>query len=202
MMTQERPGSTARGPQHVMMKLQIYNTSPHFGKGIVSIMMLVRQGSSLRAACAQMGLSYSKAWRLLKSAEADLGIPLLDTQKGGTKRAGSTLTPQGEELLDRYGLKRQRRYSPYMLSQGQQRRLAVLSVLAGGQELLLLDEPTYGQDARSVNAIMEHLREKVEQEGLTVIFITHDTELAAAWADKIYRLEDTALVEKSAEEVL
>ena len=101
-MTQERPGSTVRGPQHVMMKLQIYNTSPHFGKGIVSIMMLVRQGSSLRAACAQMGLSYSKAWRLLKSAEADLGIPLLDTQKGGTKRAGSTLTPQGEELLDRY----------------------------------------------------------------------------------------------------
>ena len=53
-----------------------------------------------------------------------------------------------------------------------------------------------------LNAIMEHLREKVEQEGLTVIFITHDTELAAAWADKIYRLEDTALVEKSAEEVL
>lgn len=102
LMTQERPGSTALGPQHVMMKLQIYNTSPHFGKGIVSIMMLVRQGSSLRAACAQMGLSYSKAWRLLKSAEADLGIPLLDTQKGGTKRAGSTLTPQGEELLDRY----------------------------------------------------------------------------------------------------
>ena len=101
-MTQERPGSTARGPQHVMMKLQIYNTSPHFGKGIVSIMMLVRQGSSLRAACAQMGLSCSKAWRLLKSAEADLGIPLLDTQKGGIKRAGSTLTPQGEELLDRY----------------------------------------------------------------------------------------------------
>ena len=109
---------------------------------------------------------------------------------------------RAEELLNRYGLKRQRRYSPYMLSQGQQRRLAVLSVLAGGQELLLLDEPTYGQDARSVNAIMEHLREKVEQEGLTVIFITHDTELAAAWADKIYQLEDTALVEKSAEEVL
>ena len=38
--------------------------------------------------------------------------------------------------------------------------------------------------------------------GMAVIFITHDTELAAAWADQIYRLEDTALVEKSAEEVL
>ena len=53
LMTQERPGSTARGPQHVMMKLQIYNTSPHFGKGIVSIMMLVRQGSSLGALLLQ-----------------------------------------------------------------------------------------------------------------------------------------------------
>lgn len=102
---------------------------------------------------------------------------------------------RAEELLERYGLKRQRRYSPYMLSQGQQRRLAVLSVLAGGQKLLLLDEPTYGQDARSVNAIMEHLREKVEREGLTVIFITHDIDLAHAWADKIYQLEDTRLVE-------
>ena len=81
LMTQERPGSTARGPQHVMMKLQIYNTSPHFGKGIVSIMMLVRQGSSLRAACAQMGLSYSKAWRLLKSAEADLASPCWTPRK-------------------------------------------------------------------------------------------------------------------------
>ena len=101
-MTQERPGSTAQGPQPVIMKLPISNTRPHFGKGIVSTMMLLRQRSSLPAACAQMGLSYSNACLPLKSAEADLGIPLLDTQKGGTKRAGSTLTPQGEELLDRY----------------------------------------------------------------------------------------------------
>ena len=82
-----------------------------------------------------------------------------------------------------------------MLSQGQQRRLAVLSVLAGGQKLLLLDEPTYGQDAKSVDAIMGHLRQKVEQEGLTVIFITHDKALAGQWADKIYHLENVALTE-------
>lgn len=102
---------------------------------------------------------------------------------------------KAEELLELYGLKRQRKYSPYMLSQGQQRRLAVLSVLAGGQKLLLLDEPTYGQDAKSVDAIMGHLRQKVEQEGLTVIFITHDKALAKQWADKIYHLENAALTE-------
>ncbi len=103
------------------------------------------------------------------------------------------------ELLERYGLKKLHRFSPYMLSQGQQRRLAVLSVLAGGQKLLLLDEPTYGQDERSVNAIMEHLSEKVEKEGMSVIFITHDRQLAKAWADKIYLLEEKKLTETERE---
>ena len=94
-----------------------------------------------------------------------------------------------EELLKDYGLWQYRKYSPYMLSQGQQRRLAVLSVLCGGQEILLLDEPTYGQDARSTVVIMEQLQKKMEKDGLTVICITHDEALANTWADKIYRLE-------------
>jgi len=101
-MTQERPGSTARGPQHVMMKLQIYNTSPHFGKGIVSIMMLVRQGSSLRAACAQMGLSYSKAWRIIRTAETVFGCKLLSSTIGGAHGGGAVLTPEAERLLAAY----------------------------------------------------------------------------------------------------
>ena len=115
------------------------------------------------------------------------------------KAEEEALKAEAMELLERYGLKQQHRFSPYMLSQGQQRRLAVLSVLAGGQRLLLLDEPTYGQDARSVNAIMEHLSEKVEKEGLSVIFISHDRQLAKAWADKIYLLENKKLLEAERE---
>lgn len=98
----EQAQDSRRGPRQVMMKVQVFNREPHFGKGIVSLMLLVRQGHSLRSACGQMGLSYSKAWRLLKSAEADLGVPLMATQKGGAQRAGSTLTAEGEELLQRY----------------------------------------------------------------------------------------------------
>lgn len=108
---------------------------------------------------------------------------------------------EAERRLEEYGLSRYRRYSPYMLSQGQQRRLAVLSVLCGGQKLLLLDEPTYGQDARSVQAIMAQLRDKVDNQGLSVIFITHDRALAAAWADKIYWLRDRKLEPARAGEV-
>ena len=102
---------------------------------------------------------------------------------------------RASELLERYQLGMYHRYSPYMLSQGQQRRLAVLSVLAGGQKILLLDEPTYGQDYRSAMAIMMQLRKKMEEENLTVIFITHDKMLAHTWADKIYLLKDKKLTE-------
>lgn len=99
----------------------------------------------------------------------------------------------GEKLLDNYSLKKYSRYSPYMLSQGQQRRLAVLSILAGNQEILLLDEPTYGQDNRSITAIMSQINGLVRERKLTVVFTTHDTALASKYADKIYELEGEKL---------
>lgn len=101
---------------------------------------------------------------------------------------------EAERLLEEYGLARYRKYSPYMLSQGQQRRLAVLSVLAGRQRLLLLDEPTYGQDYRSTMAIMEQLRGKVAREGLSVLMATHDRALAEAVCDRIYEVRERQLV--------
>lgn len=98
-------------------------------------------------------------------------------------------------LLETVGLGSFGGYSPYMLSQGQQRRLAVLSMLAGGQRILLLDEPTYGQDESSVRALMELLVQRVTMEGLTVILITHDQRLACEYADRRYLLQDRRLTE-------
>jgi len=92
------------------------------------------------------------------------------------------------ELLGIFALEKYRKYSPYLLSQGQQRRLAVLSMIAGGQEMLLLDEPTYGQDYENIRAIMLLLLEKAEN-GLTVIFSTHNEKIAGDFSHKIIRLE-------------
>lgn len=107
---------------------------------------------------------------------------------------------QVEEQLRSYGLGQYRKYSPYMLSQGQQRRLAVLASLAGNQEFLLLDEPTYGQDYRSTMAIMEELQEKVRRDGLTVLMATHDRALAHAVSSVIYEVKDRKLVRVSSDE--
>lgn len=97
------------------------------------------------------------------------------------------------ELLDSCGLRKYQKYSPYMLSQGQQRRLAVLAVLAGGQQVLLLDEPTYGQDYRSACELMDQIRKQVQRDGLTVLMTTHDRGLAEAYADVRYQMHDHCL---------
>ncbi len=97
------------------------------------------------------------------------------------------------QLLKEYGLYRFKKYSPYMLSQGQQRRLALLCVLCTRQKVLLLDEPTYGQDDDTCKIIMEHILNKVKEDNLTVIFTTHDNDIARKYSDTIYRMEDKQL---------
>ena len=49
-----------------------------------------------------MQMAYSKAWKMLKTAEAQLGFPLLETQTGGKGGGGAALTEKGAEFLARY----------------------------------------------------------------------------------------------------
>ena len=91
------------------------------------------------------------------------------------------------ELLTLFKLVEQKKYAPYMLSQGQQRRLAVLTMIAGAQDILLLDEPTYGQDYENICAMMELLVAKA-QTGLTVIFATHNLTVAKKFSHQIIRI--------------
>lgn len=60
---------------------------------------------------------------------------------------------QAETLLDEFGLLPWIDDSPYALSQGQQRRLALLSMLAGDRQILLLDEPTYAQNEKATRSV-------------------------------------------------
>lgn len=102
------------------------------------------------------------------------------------------LAREAEALLAEFDLLDQRRLSPYAISQGQQRKLALLSMLAGDRPLLLLDEPTYAQDERATRFILELLERRVSQ-GLTAVIATHDLALARACANRIYRMEGGVL---------
>lgn len=108
------------------------------------------------------------------------------------KAAPEALEREAEELLNEFGLLPWRKHSPYALSQGQQRRLALLAMLAGDRPLLLLDEPTYAQDEQATRFILDLLERRVAQ-GLTAVIATHDLALARACANCIYCMEDGAL---------
>ncbi|MTI94200.1 MAG: energy-coupling factor transporter ATPase [Firmicutes bacterium] len=75
--------------------------------------------------------------------------------------------------------------SPFELSGGQMRRVAVAGVLAMAPEVLILDEPTAGLDPRSRREILSHLRRIHSEQGLTMIIVSHSMEEVATFADRI-----------------
>ena len=89
-------------PQKYHIKVRLYNEEIAFGKGIAQILELVELHGSLAAAYKEMGMSSSKAWKILHRAEADLGYPLLKSVSGGAHGGGTVLTPEGKELLEKY----------------------------------------------------------------------------------------------------
>lgn len=73
--------------------------------------------------------------------------------------------------------------SPYVLSHGQKRRLSVAAMVVGKPEVVVLDEPTFGQDFHQARNLMELLR-SLADDGAAVVFITHDMRLVAEYADR------------------
>ena len=82
--------------------------------------------------------------------------------------------------------------SPYVLSHGQKRRLSVAAMVVGEPDVVILDEPTFGQDHHQARNLMELLR-KLADGGAAVVFITHDMRLVAEYADRAVVLCDGAV---------
>ena len=83
------------------------------------------------------------------------------------------------ELLDRFRLRQYARANPYTLSGGEKRRLTVASALAAAPQMLILDEPTFGQD-RNTWVSMAQLIADLRDQGACIILVTHDRELVQA----------------------
>lgn len=98
-------------------------------------------------------------------------------------------TERGLALLEHFGLKAACERSPYALSQGQKRRLSVATMVALGQQVLILDEPTFGQDMAGAAAITAELA-RLRAAGLALLVITHDMRLVSELADEVIVLGD------------
>ncbi|MAG35718.1 MAG: energy-coupling factor ABC transporter ATP-binding protein [Dehalococcoidia bacterium] len=86
-----------------------------------------------------------------------------------------------DEALERFGLARYARAHPYTLSHGEKRRLSVATALVLEPAMLILDEPTFGQDAAHAAALLDWLA-ALHADGRTVLAITHDVTTVARYA--------------------
>ncbi len=98
-----------------------------------------------------------------------------------------------EELLERLRLTRLARANPFTLSGGEQRRLSVGTALATRPASLVLDEPTFGQDAATWAELAELLLGVIAA-GTAVVAATHDDDLTAAIADETWHVDHGRLV--------
>jgi putative ABC transport system ATP-binding protein len=97
-----------------------------------------------------------------------------------------------EEILKKVDLKDRIDFYPNQLSGGQQQRVAIARALANDPEVILADEPTGNLDSKTGNNVMDFL-EKLNQDGKTIIMVTHDPELARKHARTIYSIRDGQL---------
>ena len=105
-------------------------------------------------------------------------------------------------VLKTCGLYEFRKWPISALSFGQKKRVTIASILVLGPEIILLDEPTAGQDQRNYTEIMNFLDE-LNQQGHTIIMITHDMQLMLDYSDRaIVVVDGKILADKSPAQVL
>ncbi|HEY1712587.1 MAG TPA: ABC transporter ATP-binding protein [Solirubrobacteraceae bacterium] len=97
------------------------------------------------------------------------------------------------EVAARVGLDRRLRHRPSQLSGGQQQRVAIARALVTRPEVVFADEPTGALDTHTGREVLGLLRQVVDDDGHTVVMVTHDP-VAAAHADQVIMLADGRVV--------
>ncbi|RKQ30782.1 ABC transporter ATP-binding protein [Oceanobacillus halophilus] len=101
--------------------------------------------------------------------ELTFAMKLNNISKTDMKEIASTLMTQ-------FHLEKHQYDNPFSLSGGQKRRLSVATMLDETPDILLFDEPTFGQDAKTTQELMKMIW-KLKQNGTTIIFVTHDMDI-------------------------
>ncbi|HEY4263207.1 MAG TPA: ABC transporter ATP-binding protein [Schlesneria sp.] len=116
------------------------------------------------------------------TAEENISLPLMtDGRTEPLKKL--------DQLLDRLGISARRKHRPDAMSGGEQQRVALARALITDPALILADEPTGSLDSVSGQGICRLLRELSQQEGRTIVVVTHEPAVAI-WAERVMVMRD------------
>lgn len=87
---------------HPKITLQFFTDEKCFGPGVALLLEKIKVNNSIRKAAFEIGMSYSKAWTIIKRAEKNLGFSLIVSKTGGADGGGATLTENGERMLSAF----------------------------------------------------------------------------------------------------
>jgi energy-coupling factor transporter ATP-binding protein EcfA2 len=109
------------------------------------------------------------------------------------KRPEEEVDTRVRQVLELLGLEQERDKHPLRLSMGQKRRLSVATMLILNTDVLILDEPTTGQDRKNIDNIMQIMMDS-NKLGTTIILITHDMNLVAKYSNRILVMDEGEVV--------
>ncbi len=125
------------------------------------------------------------------SAIDNVGLPLYYTATGPVSRKARV--ERARRALELLGLGERERNTPAQLSGGQQQRVAIARALINAPSLLLADEPTGNLDTRTSHEIMETLVVLNRGQGVTIVVVTHESDIAA-YADRVVTMRDGLVI--------
>jgi predicted ABC-type transport system involved in lysophospholipase L1 biosynthesis ATPase subunit len=123
-----------------------------------------------------------------RTALANVELPMVFAGRPPRQRRATA-----RRALERVGLGRRLGHRPAELSGGEQQRVAIARALVNDPAVLLADEPTGNLDSDTAAEVIAVLTERVRDQGVTLLLVTHDEELARRCTDRILRIKDGRL---------
>lgn len=144
------------------------------------------------------GRWYKKVGVVYQNPDYQLFMPTVKREIG----FGAVSPEYAEQVAERFGIMHLWDRHPQSLSEGQKRRVSIAAVVACKPEVLLLDEPTVGQDYEGLCGMVEVLNTLHRETGNTIITITHDVRCAEALCDRALYIENGLVAKRGGKELV
>jgi energy-coupling factor transport system ATP-binding protein len=160
-------------------------------QGRISVLGMDTRSTPLEELCTRVGYLFQNpdAQLFNTSVEGEVAF--------GMKVRGLEKTLVAERVTDvlaLLGLEKYRKHHPFALSRGERQRLALATVLVTDPDLIILDEPTTGQDRRMLESLLTLMQQWIARKQATILMIAHDMNLVCEYAERTVVMENGSIL--------